>query len=130
MSEDSKEQGGETAGAREGSRTTGERMWLGAGELTLGPPGCGSIEGRAPQMPAYFPLCCERHPVCRHQNRPWGVLFGILTNGQAELVTVKQEVRRIGLRHPHQLKKSSPKAGNLQVTQSHLVMGTLAFTPP
>lgn len=81
-------------------------------------------------MPACFLLCCERHPMYRHQNRPWGVLFGILMRGQAELVTANQEVRWLGLQHPHQLKKSSPKAGNLQVTQSHLEMGTLAFTLP
>lgn len=41
-----------------------------------------------------------------------------------------RQSRRLGLQYPQQLKESSPQAGDLQVTEPHLEMGTLVFAPP
>lgn len=91
-------------------------------EAHAGPPGLWEHWRQSTPKPACFLLCYERRPVC-----PPGACYLESSHG---LVTAKQEVLWTGLQHPLQLKNSSPKAGNLQVTLSHLVMGTLAFTPP
>lgn len=59
----------------------------------------------------------------------WCVVLGVLSPGRQSWPPPITQAW-IGLQYPQQLKESSPQAGDLQVTEPHLEMGTLVFAPP
>lgn len=65
----------------------------------------------------FCPLVGALWPCAGHQNWLWywGMLWGVIVPGQAELTPDNQEVSWIDLQHPHRPEESSfPQSGSLR----------------